>query len=76
MPDHFGVYDGMKVWEFLDFFAAAYQVPHIDQAIAQSAKCRLSLNYFFRLNHFVEGATIRAPGLPAIFSYWNVNLGV
>ena len=21
MPDNFGVYDGMKVWEFLDFFA-------------------------------------------------------
>ena len=27
MPDIFGVYDGMKVWEFLDFFAVAYQVP-------------------------------------------------
>jgi ABC-2 type transport system ATP-binding protein len=27
MPDVFGVYDGMKVWEFLDFFAAAYQIP-------------------------------------------------
>ncbi len=26
MPDAFGVYDGMKVWEFLDFFAAAYQI--------------------------------------------------
>jgi len=26
MPDGFGVYDGMKVWEFLDFFAVAYQV--------------------------------------------------
>ncbi len=26
MPDSFGVYDGMKVWEFLDFFAVAYQV--------------------------------------------------
>ena len=24
MPDTFGVYDGMKVWEFLDFFATAY----------------------------------------------------
>ena len=29
MPDVFGVYDGMKVWEFLDFFAAAYQIPAI-----------------------------------------------
>jgi len=27
MPDSFGVYDGMKVWEFLDFFAVAYQLP-------------------------------------------------
>ncbi len=27
MPDVFGVYDGMKVWEFLDFFAVAYQIP-------------------------------------------------
>jgi len=29
MPDHFGVYDGMKVWEFLDFFSLAYQVPKV-----------------------------------------------
>lgn len=27
MPDDFGVYDGMKVWEFLDFFAVAYAIP-------------------------------------------------
>src|SRR5271169_5082316 len=27
MPDDFGVYDGMKVWEFLDFFAVAYNIP-------------------------------------------------
>src|SRR5438309_4657778 len=27
MPDDFGVYDGMKVWEFLDFFAVAYESP-------------------------------------------------
>jgi ABC-2 type transport system ATP-binding protein len=27
MPDAFGVYDGMRVWEFLDFFAVAYQIP-------------------------------------------------
>jgi ABC-2 type transport system ATP-binding protein len=26
MPDNFGVYDGMKVWEFLDFFAVAYKI--------------------------------------------------
>jgi ABC-2 type transport system ATP-binding protein len=27
MPDSFGVYDGMRVWEFLDFFAVAYNIP-------------------------------------------------
>jgi len=27
MPDHFGVYDGMRVWEYLDFFAVAYGIP-------------------------------------------------
>jgi ABC-2 type transport system ATP-binding protein len=27
MPDSFGVYDNMKVWEYLDFFAASYGVP-------------------------------------------------
>jgi ABC-2 type transport system ATP-binding protein len=27
MPDSFGVYDDMKVWEYLDFFAASYGVP-------------------------------------------------
>lgn len=26
MPDSFGVYDDMKVWEYLDFFAAAYRI--------------------------------------------------
>ncbi len=27
MPDQFGVYDGMKVWEYLDFFAICYGIP-------------------------------------------------
>jgi len=27
MPDFFGVYDDMKVWEFLYFFAACYDIP-------------------------------------------------
>ena len=30
MPDFFGVYDDMKVYEYLDFFAAAYRI-QIDQ---------------------------------------------
>jgi ABC-2 type transport system ATP-binding protein len=27
MPDTFGVYDDMKVWEYLDFFARCYGIP-------------------------------------------------
>lgn len=27
MPDSFGLYEDVKVWEYLDFFAAAYRVP-------------------------------------------------
>ena len=27
MPDKFGVYEGMRVWEYLDFFAVAYGIP-------------------------------------------------
>jgi ABC-2 type transport system ATP-binding protein len=27
MPDFFGVYDAMKAWEYLDFFAASYRIP-------------------------------------------------
>ncbi len=28
MPDYYGVYDGVTVWEYLDFFAAAYRLPY------------------------------------------------
>jgi ABC-type multidrug transport system, ATPase component len=31
MPDAFGVYDDFKVWEYLDFFCAAYRVPRSDR---------------------------------------------
>lgn len=31
MPDFFGVYDDMKVWEYLDFFAACYEVPETER---------------------------------------------
>ena len=27
LPDNFGVYPSLRVWEYLDFFAAAYKVP-------------------------------------------------
>ena len=28
MPDFFGLYDDVKVWEYLDFFAALYRIPN------------------------------------------------
>lgn len=31
MPDFFGVYEDVKVWEYLDFFAAAYKIPRADR---------------------------------------------
>ena len=31
MPDHYGVYDGIRVWEYLDFFAAAFDFPRRDR---------------------------------------------
>jgi ABC-2 type transport system ATP-binding protein len=31
MPDTFGVYDDVKVWEYLDFFAAAYRIPRTER---------------------------------------------
>ncbi|MDZ4767047.1 MAG: ABC transporter ATP-binding protein [Chloroflexota bacterium] len=31
MPDEFGVYDDMRVWEYLDFFAACYDIPEGDR---------------------------------------------
>ncbi|HRF48031.1 MAG TPA: ABC transporter ATP-binding protein [Anaerolineales bacterium] len=31
MPDFFGVYDDMTVWEYLDFFAACYKVPDVQR---------------------------------------------
>jgi len=36
MPDFFGVYDDLKVWEYLDFFAAAYRIPKADRKQAAS----------------------------------------
>lgn len=31
MPDFFGVYDDIKVWEYLDFFAACYNIPRTER---------------------------------------------
>ncbi|HEX2622739.1 MAG TPA: ABC transporter ATP-binding protein [Phototrophicaceae bacterium] len=31
MPDEFGVYDDLRVWEYLDFFAACYDIGEIER---------------------------------------------
>ncbi|MCA9233891.1 MAG: ABC transporter ATP-binding protein [Planctomycetales bacterium] len=54
MPDHFGVYDGMKVWEFLDFFAVAYQVPRARRKSVLSDVLEL-LDLTHKRDDFVNG---------------------
>ncbi len=54
MPDNFGVYDGMRVWEFLDFFAVAYQIPKSRRkAIITDVLELLDLTY--KRDDFVNG---------------------
>lgn len=31
MPDSFGVYEEMRVWEYLDFFGAAFKIPRVQR---------------------------------------------
>ncbi|MEK6234957.1 MAG: ABC transporter ATP-binding protein, partial [Planctomycetales bacterium] len=54
MPDNFGVYDGMKVWEFLDFFAVAYQVPRTRRKTVISDVLEL-LDLTHKRDDFVNG---------------------
>lgn len=54
MPDNFGVYDGMKVWEFLDFFAVAYQVPKARRKAVLSDVLEL-LDLTHKRDDFVNG---------------------
>ncbi len=54
MPEDFGLYDGMKVWEFLDFFAAAYGVPRkVRQRVIEDVVELLDLTG--KWNDFVNG---------------------
>jgi len=47
MPDEFGVYDQMRVWEYLDFFGAAFRIgrrrrrPRIDEVLEITAAAYL-----------------------------------
>ncbi|PHR93953.1 MAG: multidrug ABC transporter ATP-binding protein [Blastopirellula sp.] len=54
MPDNFGVYDGMKVWEFLDFFAVAYKIPHSKRKAVITDVLEL-LDLTHKRNDFVNG---------------------
>jgi ABC-2 type transport system ATP-binding protein len=54
MPDNFGVYDGMKVLEFLDFFAVAYQVPRARRKAVLSDVLEL-LDLTHKRDDFVNG---------------------
>ncbi len=54
MPDSFGVYEGMRVWEYLDFFAAAYNIKR-DQRKAIIRDVIELLDLGAKRDDFVEG---------------------
>jgi ABC-2 type transport system ATP-binding protein len=47
LPDNFGVYPTLRVWEYLDFFAAAYKIPKKQRA-ERIDKCLTIANADFR----------------------------
>ncbi len=54
MPDSFGVYDGMKVWVVLDFFAVAYKIGRTQRKqVIRDVLELLDLTY--KRNDFVNG---------------------
>ena len=53
MPDFFGVYDDVKVWEYLDFFAAAYRIPKSERADRMDYVLDLT-NLAIKKDSFVE----------------------
>jgi ABC-2 type transport system ATP-binding protein len=53
MPDFFGVYEDMKVWEYLDFYAACYHIPPADrQGMIDDLLALVDLNH--KKEDFVE----------------------
>ncbi len=53
MPDFFGVYEDMKTWEYLDFFAACYDIPTIDrQGLMNDLLSLVDLSH--KKNEYVE----------------------
>jgi ABC-2 type transport system ATP-binding protein len=54
MPDFFGVYDRMKAWEYLDFFAAAYYID-LKKRVALVNDLLALVDLADKRNTFVEG---------------------
>ncbi|HUF38089.1 MAG TPA: ABC transporter ATP-binding protein [Anaerolineales bacterium] len=54
MPDFFGVYDDMKVWEYLDFFGACYGIGPADRSRLVDDLLEL-VDLGHRREDFVEG---------------------
>ncbi len=53
MPDFFGVYEDMRVWEYLDFFAACYEIPaHIRAGMVDDLLALVDLQH--KKEAFVE----------------------
>jgi ABC-2 type transport system ATP-binding protein len=48
LPDNFGVYPTLRVWEFLDFFAAAYKLPKKTRAQRIDTCLRIANAFEFR----------------------------
>jgi ABC-2 type transport system ATP-binding protein len=48
LPDNFGIYPSLKVWEYLDFFAAAYRMPKKQSAARIDACLKIANANEFR----------------------------
>ena len=53
MPDFFGVYDDMKVWEYMDFFGAAFKLPR-EKRLASMEGLLALVNLEDKRNDYVE----------------------
>jgi len=57
LPDSFGVYQGMRVWEYLDFFGAAYRIPRkkrqarVDEALSHTGAEAMRDYFIESLSH-------------------------
>src|SRR5689334_2710610 len=57
MPDTFGSYDNMRVWEYLDFFGAAFGIPRaararrLDEVMAATGSAYMRDRFVETLSH-------------------------